>query len=1176
MEPNSLKWVGSPCGLHGPYIFYKAFRFHLEGKPRILSLGDFFFVRCKPEDPICIAELQLLWEERTTKQLLSSSKLYFLPEDTPQGRTVSHGEDEIIAVSEKVIVKLDDLVKWTVSDFSQWKCGLRAVPLKATILRDLGRNGQREALQKYRESTLNSGLNFKDVLKEKAELGEDGEEKKVLVLSYPQYCRYRSVTARLRQQPSSLLTDHVVLALGGIASLSNNTKILYCRDTFDHPTLIENESICDEFAPNLKGRPRKKKSSISQRRDSQGQSSGKEASSAEGKAPAKVKTDSKVTVAKPKNSGSCKKVAADEKPKVGAGEECRADEQAFLVALYKYMKERKTPIERIPYLGFKQINLWTMFQAAQKLGGYELITARRQWKNVYDELGGNPGSTSAATCTRRHYERLILPYERYTKGEEDKPLPPVKPRKQEAAQEGVSKTKVTAVKRPKEEQNHKPNNEKDAEVKGLELSPVTDEERISKVSETKLEATPPQEKLPKEERKSSGEEEEEELQLTVKEEALSASAPETLLHRAPPWENNPSEQDVGDPPPEQPKLLDDLSAELREEDVNAFPTPKTPHLCHDQMQEDTAEPAVACTVGKVEPAMNIETQNHVGTVLPTLKQRPQHALTVREMLSEKEEATVKEESCFSYTPSLYPRGNPGIMSPLAKKKLLSQVSGTALPNNYSFGPPPPLINKKFTKGSVEELAGPPGPQGPSAETLVVNRPSVIQHAQSFKPRSTEERKALGEAVCGKLEHFACDPSHAPPQPQPSPTGDLFQLRADPHDCVEKVAEKKVLHPSQAPSFLCDFYSSPHLHNLYRQTEHHLSNEQLTKYLSREVPFSRDCESIQGFPPGKHPENHAMGYGAHLSQKDKMPTGERSLDDQPTDLSLPKLSPHKLFGSKSSLCSLSHSMMQQDVSTSPLFQVGNNQTSGVDYHPRACRVPPMAMSATKKAMEPPHRVSCKLQNGRGEEIMGYKVEEMSRPILSAKSSPQNVCTARPLKRSPEESENGPPEKKIRVVTPMHSAKESAGRARTPNREGEGMKPAEPMHAVHVNSYMEGHKFPLHSPIFPGLYPGAFVSQVQDVCDSLGSHLPPGYSHPLQYLKNQAIISPLMPPFAIHSFMMQRQLLASAASPPYFYRHPAAASYGDLLHQGLYPMSALNPQPAFSPSQLPSVHPSTKLS
>lgn len=33
------------------------------------------------------------------------------------------------------------------------------------------------------------------------------------------------------------------------------------------------------------------------------------------------------------------------------------------------------------------------------------VTAQQQWKQVYNTLGGNPRSTSAATCTRRHYER---------------------------------------------------------------------------------------------------------------------------------------------------------------------------------------------------------------------------------------------------------------------------------------------------------------------------------------------------------------------------------------------------------------------------------------------------------------------------------------------------------------------------------------------------------------------------------------------------------------------------------------------------------------------------------------------------------------------------------------------------------------------------------------------------
>lgn len=105
------------------------------------------------------------------------------------------------------------------------------------------------------------------------------------------------------------------------------------------------------------------------------------------------------------------------------------EEKAFVSSLHSFMKNRGTPIERIPHLGFKQINLWRIYKAVEKLGGYDSVTARRFWKKVYDELGGSPGSTSAATCTRRHYEKLVLPFERHVKGEEDRPLPPSKPRK---------------------------------------------------------------------------------------------------------------------------------------------------------------------------------------------------------------------------------------------------------------------------------------------------------------------------------------------------------------------------------------------------------------------------------------------------------------------------------------------------------------------------------------------------------------------------------------------------------------------------------------------------------------------------------------------------------------------------------------------------------------------------
>lgn len=81
--------------------------------------------------------------------------------------------------------------------------------------------------------------------------GEDNEDSSVLILSYPQYCRYRSMLKRIQDKPTAILTDQFVLALGGIAVISKNPLILYCRDTFDHPTLTENESICDEFGKSI-------------------------------------------------------------------------------------------------------------------------------------------------------------------------------------------------------------------------------------------------------------------------------------------------------------------------------------------------------------------------------------------------------------------------------------------------------------------------------------------------------------------------------------------------------------------------------------------------------------------------------------------------------------------------------------------------------------------------------------------------------------------------------------------------------------------------------------------------------------------------------------------------------------------------------------------------------------
>lgn len=73
--------------------------------------------------------------------------------------------------------------------------------------------------------------------------------------------------------------------------------------------------------------------------------------------------------------------------------------------------------------------------------------------------------------------RLLLPYERHIKGEQDKPLPLAKPRKQEVSQDKapVAKVKAVGAKKLKGPNTPKPESKKEREtVKDQEQSQVGD------------------------------------------------------------------------------------------------------------------------------------------------------------------------------------------------------------------------------------------------------------------------------------------------------------------------------------------------------------------------------------------------------------------------------------------------------------------------------------------------------------------------------------------------------------------------------------------------------------------------------------------------------------------------------------------------------------------------------
>lgn len=410
---EKIELLGGACFSHGPYTFYKAVRI---SNGRVLRLGSFFLTKLWSDaDLVSIGELQLLWmDSRGPNQPLASLRLYFLPENTPDGRRDTHGEDEVLTISEKVVVRVHDLVTW-LSPTLEWSWG-REVSYPTTPMSSPETSPLRYEMPQPQVLT-DPGIDFSDVEKQQKEYESnlnsskkpDHFQTKVVVLSYPRYCRYRALLRRLQGAEPSWLCSSIAAALGGFTA-TPGTRVLFCRDTFDYPDLETHELLCNHLAPKLKGRPRRKRK---KRSASPGESSNEsEASVAStSKSTSAVTNTSLVipTVGRPPSSG----VRRSER-------KTSAEEKKFITDVQSFMNSRGTPVGKMPLLGYRQIDLFLFYTKVQMLGGYDSVSAGRLWKTIYDDIGGNTGSTSAATITRRHYERLLLPYERYQRGEETK------------------------------------------------------------------------------------------------------------------------------------------------------------------------------------------------------------------------------------------------------------------------------------------------------------------------------------------------------------------------------------------------------------------------------------------------------------------------------------------------------------------------------------------------------------------------------------------------------------------------------------------------------------------------------------------------------------------------------------------------------------------------------------
>lgn len=199
-------------------------------------------------------------------------------------------QDEVLAVSRKMVVRVEDLVRWSCPQPADWSRGQKGALC--------GTNGLHRPLQSSEENCKSSEpLKVKIESKKKKCLlsqvittrwstptssstavswltfphidqlnlffcesfsfrltwlsvssGPLLEAQGIRVLSYPQYCRYRSLQRRIQEGARSpAIQDRHMLALGGVKA-PPTTRMMYCRDTFSHPTLECSSNFSWQFS----------------------------------------------------------------------------------------------------------------------------------------------------------------------------------------------------------------------------------------------------------------------------------------------------------------------------------------------------------------------------------------------------------------------------------------------------------------------------------------------------------------------------------------------------------------------------------------------------------------------------------------------------------------------------------------------------------------------------------------------------------------------------------------------------------------------------------------------------------------------------------------------------------------------------------------------------------------
>lgn len=97
---------------------------------------------------------------------------------------------------------------------------------------------------------------------------------------------------------------------------------------------------------------------------------------------------------------------------VPPGAPAPSEREAFYAKLHTFREEIGEPIQRLPTLGFKELDLCVLYREVTKRNGIDSVIANKQWKEVAEALQLPSSCTDSGFRLRLHYKKYLEAFER--------------------------------------------------------------------------------------------------------------------------------------------------------------------------------------------------------------------------------------------------------------------------------------------------------------------------------------------------------------------------------------------------------------------------------------------------------------------------------------------------------------------------------------------------------------------------------------------------------------------------------------------------------------------------------------------------------------------------------------------------------------------------------------------